>query len=91
MNIFEKFKVVAVSNNTNSFGLHQCVMIAKDGTAYKACANSINVPKRDEVIDVRVILNKKGEVLDYDFTSRSFEIPERIEDAPNEVIEEIWK
>ena len=91
MNIFEKFKVVAVSNNTNSFGLRQCVMIAKDGTAYKACANSINVPKQNEVIDIRVILNKKGEVLDYDFTGRSFEIPERIEDAPKEVVAEVWR
>lgn len=31
------FKVVAVSSNTNSFGLRGCVLCAKDRTCYEVC------------------------------------------------------
>lgn len=88
--IFEQFKVVAVSANKNSFGLQQCVMIAKDGTAYKGCANSLNIPKQNDILDVPVILNEAGKVIEYNFTAKGFEIPERIDNAPQEVIAEVW-
>lgn len=40
------FKVWAKSLNTNSFGLYRMVVVAADGTAFEAHANSFNV--RDE-------------------------------------------
>lgn len=31
----KEFKVVAVSENTNSFGLRQMIVVARDGETYK--------------------------------------------------------
>ena len=84
------FKVVAVSSNTNSFGLFQCVLVAKNGLAYKACANSLNIPKQGDTISIPYRGNGNGlsnATLDF---GGKFEIPERIEDAPQEIIDEVW-
>ena len=74
------FKVAAISDNTNSFGLHQHVLIAQDGTAYTACANSLNKKTVGDEIECNV---RK-------FHEHSFEIPQQIKDAPPEVVKEVW-
>lgn len=68
------FKVVAVSSNTNSFGLHQFIAIAPDGELIKAHANHLNVPKVDDVV------NKSG----------SFEMWTTEEFAPSSVVRRLW-
>lgn len=84
------FKVVAVSSNTNSFGLFQCVLVAQNGLAYKACANSLNIPKQGDTISIPFAVQGIGSsMLTLDFGGK-FEIPERIEDAPQEIIDEVW-
>jgi hypothetical protein len=85
------FKVVAVSENTNSFGLSQCVLVANNGLAYKVCANSINIPKEGDIVKIPYKAGANG-ISDatLNFASRGFEIPERIEDAPREIIDEVW-
>lgn len=86
-----QFKVVAVSANTNSFGLHQCVMLAKNGVAYKACANYLNVPKKGDILEVPALLDKDKNPTDkFNFSALSFEIPEKMPIAPKEVIAEVW-
>lgn len=75
-----KYVVAAVSSNTNSFGLYQHVLVTKDGTAFTACANSLNKKDVGQVVDV-----KKG------FHEHSFEIPQQIKDAPDDVVQEVWK
>lgn len=85
------FKVVAVSSNTNSFGLFQCVLIAKNGLAYKACANSLNIPKEGDTVNIPYKAGGNGiSNATLNFAGR-FEIPERIEDAPQEIIDEVWQ
>jgi len=88
-----EFKVIAITSNTNSFGLRQCVLVAKNGLAYKACANSINMPKQGSVITIPY-QGGSGDIGDapitLSFAHKGFEIPERIEDAPREVIDEFW-
>lgn len=39
-------RVVAVSSNTNSFGLHSVVLFAKDGRAYQTLSNDLSLPLR---------------------------------------------
>lgn len=91
MNFSVDFKVVAVSSNTNSFGLFQCVLIAQNGLAYKACANSLNIPKQGDTVSIQYKAGPMGiEDARLDFAGR-FEIPERIEDAPREVVNEVWQ
>ncbi len=74
------FKVVAVSSNTNSFGLHGVIMIAQDGEAWKAAHGQLQLPKQ-------------GDTLRIDPTAwgaSGFEIPEKLPQPPAEVIAEAW-
>ena len=66
----EKFKVVAVSENTNSFGLKQMKLVGKSGVLYTACANYLNVRKEGETFLVDT--NGKG-----DHFFNCFELVER--------------
>jgi|TARA_Y100000034_G_scaffold135146_1_gene205884 hypothetical protein len=75
----KEFKVAAVSDNTNSFGLYGMVLVAKDGESWKAGANSINVPKKGDVV-----------TLDESWAKLGFEIPEQMNYAPPHVIKLIW-
>jgi len=60
MRIAQNFKVVAVSQNTNSFGLRQMVMVSRDGTTCTGCFNSLNVKQKGESISGQVnILHDK--------------------------------
>jgi len=73
----KKFKVVTVSENTNSFGLYGMVLMAKDGEAWQVGANSINVKKKGDVI-----------TLENSWAEHGFEIPEKLDNAPESVIQE---
>lgn len=79
------FMVMAVSSNTNSFGLKQMTLVAEDGTAYTACANSLNVRQMFEV--VHPVLGKSGVP---DFTALNWELPTEIMEAPLDVVEVLW-
>ncbi len=82
---YEKFKIAAVSENTNSFGLYQMILVAKSGETWKACANSVNVLKKSETVSVGIRHNFIP-----DWTSKGYEIPEKILDCPPNVVKEIW-
>jgi len=49
----QDFKVVMVSDNTNSFGLRQMVLVAKDGEVYKTCASMYNVKEIGDTITMK--------------------------------------
>lgn len=82
------FKVVAVSTNTNSFGLYQMLVIAKDGTSYKTHASYLNVKKQGEILTQHYNLNEKGVETNHRFLG--CELTELIEPAPEDVIAAIW-
>lgn len=81
------FKVVTVSSNTNSFGLKQCIMVAKNGTAYKACANSLNIPKAGDVVSIPYIGEDNPTL---SFSHKGFEIPEELDTCPSDAVIDIW-
>lgn len=64
----ENFKVVAVSSNSNSFGLRQIVLVAKSGVAFKACASTLNLPEKDSTVTVPVLV-KNDIVVGYDLAA----------------------
>lgn len=69
--------VVAISDNTNSFGLRQIILLAKDGTGFKACSNVLNLPEENEIIP--------------NLYSRGWELIEVIEsNPPKEIVDKIW-
>lgn len=81
----ENFKVVTISDNSNSFGLKQFICVAKSGKAYKACANSLNLPKQGALVVAKTVSGTNQ----HQFKG-SFELVESMDDCPKEVVEEIW-
>jgi len=88
MLVTKQFKVVAVSENTNSFGLKQMYMVAKDGSAFRACFNSLNVKQKDEVINGSVTVDDNGKELRTEFVGG--ELCEKLLSPPLETVRAIW-
>jgi len=80
-----EFKIAAVSDNTNSFGLHQVVAVSRNGETWKFCSNSLNCPR---VGDVLLAVTRDGVP---NWTSYGFEIPEQISFAPANVVRDLWE
>lgn len=89
MQVNKDFKVVAVSENHNSFGLKQMIMVAKDGTAYKGCFNDLNIKAKGETITGISTINDNGELLNTVFSGG--ELVEKLLSPPLETLREIWK
>lgn len=83
------FKVVAKSENTNSFGLYQMVLVSKDGKAFKTCASYMNVKQEGEIVKQHFTFNKEGKEVGHYFPG--CELTESIEAPPADVLQEIWK
>ena len=87
----EKFKVVAVSSNTNNFGLYGIVLIARSGAAYEAGANSLNAPKKDADVVLQKLQHKDPDGIEHSgFAELGFEAPRRLPKPPQKVIEELF-
>jgi hypothetical protein len=81
----EEFKVVAVSDNTNSFGLRQMISVSRHGKVFKACGNSLNTMSKGTTF----CLSIKGSHVKK--MPRSWELPELLPDlAPPDVTNEAW-
>jgi len=88
MQTTKQFKVVAVSENTNSFGLKQMVMVAKDGSAFRACFSYLNVKAKDELINGTVTVNENGKEVRTEFVGG--ELCEKLLSPPLETVRAIW-
>ena len=89
MEIKKEFRVIAKSSNTNSFGLHQLVVVAKDGEAYTLHASMYNAKEFGQPMYKTLIINDDNGNVEQGYFLGT-EMPERIEDAPEEVIKEVW-
>lgn len=83
----EIFKVIAVSSNSNAFGLKSVILVTKGGIAYEVYANQLNTPKKDEsiCINAQVLFD---ETIAYDFAG--YEVPTKLPNVPNDVLKEIF-
>lgn len=81
----KQFKVVRVSENTNSFGLRGHWLIAKDGEAWEIACSATNCKKIGDVIDVPYDTAPLFITLTW-----SAEIPRRLQKAPQNVIDLVW-
>lgn len=78
------FKVVAVSKNTNSFGLHGVVMIAEDGEGWEAAHGPLELPEQGDILQVS--MDDGG----LNWAAVGFEIPRRLPQAPKDVVSQVW-
>lgn len=85
--VSKEFIVAAVSENTNSFGLKQMVLIARDGSAFTGCFNSINLRQQGESIlgEVSILGGRP-----INTTFRGGELIHEIDDAPKELIKKLF-
>jgi hypothetical protein len=81
----KRFKVAAISSNTNSFGLNRFVFVARDGEAWAGHKAKQYVSlQQGQVVLLETPFNRA-------LTERGFEIPERLSpDCPPGVVKEIW-
>lgn len=88
----DKFKVIAVSKNTNSFGLHQFIAVAKSGEAFKLHTCYLYKPKNgDDITIVQDMDENTGKCSFKEVIGIGVEMPERMPKAPKEVLNEIFK
>lgn len=82
----KQFKIVATSRNTNSFGLHGIILIARDGEAWEIGVNYMHAPSFKDGALVTLGLDANGNP---EF-GPGVEIPRRLRGATTDVIEELW-
>lgn len=81
----KQFKVVAVSENYNAFGLKGMIVVGKDGSAYSVAASDLNIHKQGDILVVPRIAKRLA------WETLGFEIPTPVENAPPKVVREVWK
>lgn len=79
------FVVLAVSLNTNSFGLRAFVAVAEDGTAFEAAANSLNAPEQNQRLTLG--LDPGGTV---NYAAHGYEIARELASAPPELTKPLF-
>lgn len=89
MELTRDFKVVAKSDNTNSFGLYQMIVVAKDGKAYCTHASMYHVKERGEILPQRFNMDKDGIETGHHFIG--CELTTKEKDCPKDVVANIWK
>lgn len=83
-----KFKVAAISDNRNGFGLRSMIVIAENGETWKVLASSVHEKPVGYIIDVHCLdVHPNGEPV---WARHHFECPEKLPNAPAKVIAEVW-
>jgi hypothetical protein len=87
----KQFKIVSVSKNANSFGLHGHVLLAHDGEGWEVGRHRTG-PHEGEWNkgDLITIAKRSAAPDDYAWAENSCEIPRRLPPAPLQFIEEIF-
>lgn len=85
-----KFRVIAVSTNTNSFGLHRFIAVAKSGEAYALHTGTIYKPNKGDDIVIEQFITESGRTSFKEVKGMGIEMPEKMPVAPKEVLMEIF-
>lgn len=80
-----RLKVVAVSKNTNSFGLRGMVIVGDNGKGYEAAANELNVKKEGVEFEIASHIDP----LDH-FVTLGFELGRELNAPPKVLVEKLF-
>ena len=83
----KQFKVAAVSDNTNSFGLYGVVLVARDGQAFEVGKSMYGATPLWPLGHVLTLEVHKG---NFNFAARGIEIPRQLPTAPPKLIKALW-
>ena len=82
------FRIIARSSNTNSFGLRQFVLVARNGEAWRVCrADSCPAVTWEAGATILVPCTEAGELL---WARQCVELPERLAKCPRKALREIF-
>ena len=81
----KEFKVAAIGDTQSEEGYSQMILVAEDGEAYRTTASGENVKNEGEVI-----VGGKKKASDDTFTFEGHEGTEKIDDAPKEVLVDMF-
>ena len=84
---YEQFRIASVTNKTNSFGLYGVIILAKSGRAFEIGVGSIYEPIKGKEWSCK--LSEANNLLEIEGVG--FELPRRLSDAPQGVIDEVFK
>jgi hypothetical protein len=87
----KEFKVVAVSENNNSFGLRQMIVVARDGETYKVCSNSLNVRDVNEIIPMTIFTHPITHIDIRRTFDGNYELQQKQEDCSASMLSLIWE
>lgn len=79
------FKVIRISQNTNSFGLYGVVICDKSGLAFEVGVSQINLPSKGNYITGNVTENGNLHSLPF-----SYEIPRKLSKPDAETLAEMF-
>jgi len=82
----ETFKVIAISSNSNSFGLKQFYAYSKSKRLFRACASYFNLPKLES--EIQVLVSDTGKI---QFGRMGWELGEMMPAPPKELEKEFQK
>lgn len=86
--IHTQFKVLAVSSNTNSFGLHGMIITDPRGNAFEIAVGSLYKRNSGEV--VFGCISEDGKTI-VSLENISYEIPRRLPALTENELKNIWK
>lgn len=90
-----KLRVVAISKNTNSFGLSGHVLVARDGRGWEAArcryTPGYDMTKRGDDITFVETTDLATGRRDINWAAHGFEIPKELPSAPPKVLRELFK
>lgn len=86
--ICKPFKVAMVSSNSNSFGLRNMILIAKDGEAWSVCASAMHFREKGTTIHIPLTEWLETQIVSSKYP---FELPNKLPRAPVNVVEEAWE
>lgn len=84
----KEFIVVTQSQNTNSFGLRQHVLLARDGEGHKLCLNYLHARPVGSVLTATVVTFDTGETRT-DFAQG--ELPQRLRTVETALAQRVWR
>jgi hypothetical protein len=81
-----QFKVITVSSNTNSFGLHGVIMADKSGLAFEVGMNYLSKPNTGDMLNVTLTKSLKLSSI----AGKSYEIPRKLPNVPAKLLTELF-
>ncbi len=85
-------KVVAISDNTNGFGLRGHVLVARDGQAFEGGLNHLHHLTVGQAINLEVVTDLPPDKFPSltAMVGYGFEIPRKLPPAPPAVVKAVW-